>query len=141
MREARRTVAMRPGSSGFTPPSSPASTPCLNCGCNVQVHFCPECGQRAGDPNPTLREFLHELAAEFLNWDGKLWTTISTLFRRPGMLTAEYLAGRRVRYVQPLRLYLTASVLYFFVTAVVPHAEDKGLVQFGQTETHTPDVA
>ena len=35
---------------------------------------------------------------------GRRWPLL--LFK-PGFLTAEYIAGRRVRYVEPLRVYLT----------------------------------
>jgi hypothetical protein len=82
--------------------------------------FCPACGQAAIDPDPTLRELLHELAAEFLLWDGKLLSTFRLLVTRPGELTREYLAGRRVRYISPLRLYLTCSVFFFLLRAVIP---------------------
>jgi hypothetical protein len=101
-----------------------ASTPgvCLNCGEPLSQHFCPACGQRAIDPDPTLGEFVHEAAEEFLHWDGKLATTFRLLFTRPGELTREYLAGRRVRYLSPLRLYLTCSVLYFALKALAPDA-------------------
>jgi hypothetical protein len=118
----RRTQALRgPGAGGFTPPQSlAASNPCLNCGMNIQLEFCPECGQRAIDPDPALREFLHEAAEEFLHWDGKLASTFRLLVTKPGALTKEYLAGRRVRYISPLRLYLTCSVLYFFCAALIP---------------------
>lgn len=119
-RAARKTVALRAGGSGFTPPNSPGSNPCLNCGTHVQLNYCPECGQRAIDPDPTLREFVQELAQEFLNWDGKLFATFRLLLTRPGELTQEYLSGRRARFISPLRLYLTCSVLFFFVSAVAP---------------------
>ena len=139
----RRTAALRgPGAGGFTPPTSvAASNPCLNCGTNVQLSYCPECGQREIDEDPTLREFVHELAEEFLHWDGKLATTFRTLVTRPGALTVEYLAGRRMRYVSPLRVYLTCSVLFFFLGAVAPkrfaldrsgHQVERGIVQIGQ---------
>ena len=36
------------------------------------------------------------------------------LIVRPWYLTNEFLAGRRVRYLHPLRLYLLASILFFF---------------------------
>ena len=140
----RRTTALRgPGAGGFTPPTSvAASNPCLNCGTNIQLDYCPECGQREIDSDPTLREFLHELAEEFLHWDGKLVTTFRTLVTRPGELTMEYLAGRRVRYISPLRLYLSCSVLFFFLSAIVPkpvvldrsgHTVSQGVVQVGQS--------
>ncbi|MEO8336582.1 MAG: DUF3667 domain-containing protein [bacterium] len=104
----------------MTPQSVGASNPCLNCGTNVQLDFCPECGQLALDPDPTLREFLRELAEEFLHWDGRLFRTYRLLVTKPGELTLEYLAGRRVRFVSPLRVYLVCSLLYFFVSAVAP---------------------
>jgi hypothetical protein len=120
----RRTLALRgPGAGGFTPAQSvAASNPCLNCGTNIQLEFCPECGQREIDPDPTLREFLRELAEEMLHWDGKLAKTFRLLITRPGELTLEYLAGRRVRFISPLRVYLTCSVLYFFLSALAPEA-------------------
>lgn len=146
MRQARKTVALRPGATGYTPPSTPASNPCLNCGTNVQLHYCPECGQPAIDPDPTLREFLAELAQEFLNWDGKLFTTFRLLLTRPGALTQEYLVGRRSSYLSPLRLYLTCSVLFFFVSAVMPRPPqvvkpgDKVETQLGPVTVESSDA-
>ena len=136
---SRRTLALRgPGAGGFTPQNSlPAANPCLNCGTNVQLEHCPECGQKVTDPDPTLGEYLHELAEEVLHWDGKLLATARLLITKPGELTQEYLAGKRVRYISPLRVYLTCSVLYFFLSAMVPRAPsraqpgDTGLAQFG----------
>jgi Predicted membrane-associated, metal-dependent hydrolase len=93
---------------------------CRNCGAELTGEFCAACGQPSIDPDPTLREFLHELAEEFLHWDGKLATTFRLLVTKPGALTTEYLAGRRIRYISPLRIYLTCSVLFFFVSALVP---------------------
>ncbi|MDB4917406.1 MAG: hypothetical protein JWM95_5050 [Gemmatimonadetes bacterium] len=136
----RRTQALRgPGAGGFTPPQSlSASNPCLNCGTNIQLDYCPECGQREIDSDPTLREFVRELAEEFVHWDGKLVTTYRTLIAKPGTLTCEYLAGRRVRYISPLRIYLACSVVFFFLSALTPkrivtdrngHEVEQGMVQ------------
>ena len=55
-----------------------------------------------------------DLLNEFLNWDSKFFTTIALLIVKPWRLTNEFLAGKRVRYVNPLRLYLLASILFFF---------------------------
>ena len=140
----RRTLPLRgPGAGGFTPPQSvAASNPCLNCGTNVQLEYCPECGQRTIDPDPTLREFLHELAEEFLHWDGKLLGTFRTLVMKPGMLTCEYLGGRRIRFLSPLRVYLTCSVIFFLLSAIGPrrmttdkfgNPVEQGVVQVSQT--------
>jgi len=50
----------------------------------------------------------------FLNWDSKFFATLGLLIVKPWRLTNDFLAGKRVRYVHPLRLYLLASILFFF---------------------------
>ena len=50
----------------------------------------------------------------FLNWDSKFFTTLALLILKPWRLTNEFLVGKRVRYVNPLRLYLLVSILFFF---------------------------
>jgi hypothetical protein len=95
---------------------------CLNCDASMTGRFCAVCGQATTDPDPTLREYLHDLAAEFLLWDGKLFSTFRLLVTKPGELTRDYFAGRRVRFIAPLRLYLTCSVVYFFLRALTPES-------------------
>ena len=97
-----------------------SATECLNCGAPLQGPFCAHCGQRVAAARPTLHHFLHEATHEFLHVDGKIWRSLWLLFRRPGFLTREYFAGRRVRYVGPVRLYLLFSVLYFAVSTLLP---------------------
>ena len=93
---------------------------CLNCGAMLSGRYCSACGQKETERDPRLRELAHDAADELLHWDGKLVATLLALVRRPGLLTREYLAGRRARYVSPVRLYLTASVVYFAALALVP---------------------
>ena len=86
---------------------------CHNCGAVVDYHYCSVCGQETRLHVPSAGEFLHEFITHYVALEGKLWQSLWLLLRKPGMLTAEYLAGRRARYIQPLRLYLTFSVLFF----------------------------
>lgn len=86
---------------------------CLNCGALLQGSYCASCGQKAAPPNPTVHELVHELVEAFLHIDGKMIESARLLLTRPGRLTREYFAGRRVRYLSPLRLYLTFSLLFF----------------------------
>jgi hypothetical protein len=58
---------------------------------------------------------MHEFIGHYVALEGRLWGTISRLLFRPGLLTAEYLAGRRKRYVEPLRLYLSLSIIFFAI--------------------------
>jgi hypothetical protein len=118
----RRTQALRgPGAGGFTPAQSvSASNPCLNCGTNIQLEFCPECGQREIDSDPTLRDYFRELGEVFVRREGKVVATYRALVLEPGFLTTEYLAGRRVRYVSPPRLFLSCAVAFFLLAALLP---------------------
>jgi ribosomal protein L32 len=98
----------------------PAVAECENCGTALQGRFCHACGQEAEPPASTARGVLRSLAAELTNVDSRALRSVVRVLVRPGELTAEYLAGRRVRYTQPLQLYLGAATAFFFVNAYHP---------------------
>lgn len=93
---------------------------CLNCSSPLSGPFCAGCGQRDVPPYPSVRELAIDAVSEFSGWDGRLAQTLRTLVRRPGLLTREFLEGRRARYISPLRVYLTASLVYFVLAASAP---------------------
>lgn len=103
---------------------------CRNCGAATTGNYCHMCGQETRLHAPSFSEFLHEFIGHYVALEGRLWSTITRLLFRPGLLTAEYLAGRRKRYVEPLRLYLSLSIIFFAVlklsdagvATVDPHA-------------------
>jgi hypothetical protein len=86
---------------------------CLNCGTAVQANFCSHCGQDTAAHMPSAGEFLHEFVGHYVALEGKLLKTLTLLLFKPGRLTRDYLEGKRARYVLPLRLYLTLSVIFF----------------------------
>jgi Protein of unknown function (DUF3667) len=90
-------------------------------------------------PHPSMRELLHDALEEFAHWDGKIWETVSRLVVRPGALTCDTLEGRRARYIPPLRLYLTCSVIYFLLAAAVPGRT--ATIQFSVGGSDTQNVS
>jgi len=92
---------------------SPQPTHCENCGAQLHGRWCAQCGQPAIDYRRSFRHVIADVLESFLNWDSKFFATIGLLIVKPWRLTNEFLAGRRVRYLHPLRLYLLASVLFF----------------------------
>jgi len=60
---------------------------------------------------------LGNVLKETFELDGRAALTVKTLFRHPGLLTSEFLAGRRRRYTSPLRLYLVISIAFFVIVA------------------------
>ena len=92
---------------------------CRNCGGSAPERFCPRCGQETTEHLPSAREFLHEFVLHYFAAEGRLWRTLRALLFHPGRLTVEYLRGRRLAYVLPLRLYLTVSVVFFLALRIV----------------------
>lgn len=111
----------------FAPPDAPhapqeapaAAIACANCGWSPCGAYCPRCGQETRDLHRSLAGILGEMLDAFAGWDGKIPATLWLMVRRPGALTREFLAGHRVRYLRPLRLYLTMSVLFFLSIRLV----------------------
>ncbi|QNA97850.1 DUF3667 domain-containing protein [Massilia sp. Se16.2.3] len=88
---------------------------CPNCDSPLGGNFCQTCGQPARLHVPSAREFLHEFIAHYVALEGKLWKSLGMLLFKPGRLTREYIEGRRVPYVEPLRLYLSFSIIFFAI--------------------------
>ncbi|MBH9578054.1 DUF3667 domain-containing protein [Inhella proteolytica] len=101
---------------------SEANTSCANCGHRLHPwdKFCSQCGQDTLDHPPSLWEFVHEFLLHYVAFEGKLWKSLWALLAKPGFLTAEYLAGRKQRYVLPLRLILTLGLVFFLVLKIEP---------------------
>jgi len=81
--------------------------------------YCSRCGEERLDPAKlTVWHFLtRSVPAEVFDLDSKIWRTLWLLLSRPGFLAIEYAAGRRRRYVKPLRVLLTVIVVYALSTA------------------------
>lgn len=97
---------------------SPLATPleaCANCNTALVGVHCHECGQKKINPNEfSLKPFLARAAGDITDIEkSKIFKTFIAMVLRPGVLTVEYLAGRRGNYIGPIKLYLTFSALYF----------------------------
>jgi uncharacterized protein DUF3667 len=91
---------------------------CTNCGLSVTGRYCASCGEEVLDATKlTVRHFVQDsLLPEIVNLDGRVWRTLRYLLFRPAYLSLEYAAGRRRRYVKPLRVLLVAIIVYAFAT-------------------------
>jgi Protein of unknown function (DUF3667) len=116
--EAAVTAALEPPRRRFFSRRRKAQPPalpyCENCGAPMAGAFCAQCGQAAVDYRRSFRHVIVDVLDSFLNWDSKFFGTIGLLVTRPWRLTNAFLAGQRVRYLHPARLYLLASILFFF---------------------------
>ena len=100
---------------GSAPPSTDRAQ-CQNCENALTGQYCSYCGQRAKVRIITLWELARDVVGDVFELDSRLWRTLRPLLFKPGMLTREYLAGRRVYYVPPFRMYLVLSLTFFLIT-------------------------
>ncbi len=119
--------------------SAQTSEVCLNCQTHLVGAFCHHCGQNSHtQKNPTSHDLVHEIIHEFLHLDGKIFRTLKVLALKPGQLTIEFLEGQRGRSIGAIRLYLTMSIIYFFLGGATPFNND---VQIDKKDSTTKIVA
>jgi hypothetical protein len=125
---ARRTLTLADLHATMRP------TTCPNCDYPLgsDHQFCAACGQ-AVIGEDTMRSFLSHFLGDYFTFDSKIIRSAVPLLVRPGFLTAEFLAGRRARYIPPLRMFIFLSVLFFLVigwsNASAADMDDAGLLQ------------
>jgi len=88
---------------------------CLNCNTEVQGRFCQVCGQENLEPKETVWHFITHFFYDITHFDGKFFNTVKYLIAKPGFLSKEYIAGRRMTYLHPIRMYVFTSAFFFIV--------------------------
>jgi hypothetical protein len=130
---AAATPATTPAAAAPVPSPAPAiNAHCDNCGAGITARYCGNCGQRVEPPVHSLGHFLAVVVEDVTHADSRLWGTLRALIFSPGYLTHEFLAGRRARYLPPVRLYLVLSVMFFLVSALLHSKPDVLHVRTGE---------
>jgi len=111
-----------------TPAESPAThapSHCENCATPLQGKFCHQCGQSVHSPLRHAGHAIEEFFESFWHLDGRVFRTLRDLMF-PGRVAARYIAGHRVDYVAPLRLFVVLSVLTIVAAQFAVHAGGGG---------------
>lgn len=93
---------------------------CLNCGNTVEQRYCGNCGQENIEPRQTFGHLVAHFFEDLTHYEGKFWGTLRYLFFKPAYLTKEFIAGKRAKYLPPVRLYIFASFIAFLLPAILP---------------------
>lgn len=115
-------------------------THCENCDTPLAGEYCFKCGQHAVDYRRSLVRVLIDAADSFFNWDTKFIKSIGVLLFKPWKLTNDFNAGRRARYVHPLRLYLLASIAFFLIARLL-NFSGSDAIQFDAKDREQIDTA
>lgn len=123
--------------------SNSVSNTCRNCGASLVGPYCSRCGQRDIDYHQSFGTVFRDFLDSFLAFDGKVIQTLWLLLSRPGELTVRFLQGQQIRFLNPIRLYVSISLLFFLVLHFAkPDAAlvvFKGDVPAGQHENAAPN--
>ncbi len=93
---------------------------CQNCGHYVEEHYCTHCGQENVETRQPFHFLFTHFIEDFVHYDGSFWQTIKKLFLKPGVLTKEYLSGKRSSSVNPVKMYIFVSFVTFFIISIFP---------------------
>ena len=94
---------------------------CLNCGTNyeTETNYCPNCGQENNHNVASFGTVIVDFFHNYFSFDSKFSNSLSPFFFRPGSLTKQFIDGKRASFVNPIRLYLIISLVFFFVFTIV----------------------
>jgi hypothetical protein len=84
---------------------------CHNCRATLSGPFCHACGQKAGHLHRPIWELGHDFLHSILHWDGRIWFTLRTMLLSPARHVNDWINGRQMRYVPPIRLFVFISLL------------------------------
>jgi hypothetical protein len=73
------------------------------------------CGQENIVPRQSFWGLVKHFVYDIFHFDGKFFETLRYLFFKPGTISKEYVMGKRMRYLDPIRMYLFTSAVFFLI--------------------------
>lgn len=117
-----------------------SETNCLNCGAEVTGKFCSSCGQENIETRENFFHLAFHVIGDFFHFDSKFFRSMIPLFTKPGFLTREYWAGRRMEYIHPLRLFFFATIVLVIIANAYYHKFEKQIVEERITRTSSATI-
>lgn len=88
---------------------------CLNCQEPLMGHnYCPHCGQTNTDRDLSIWTLLGDFFRDYFAFDSKFFRTMGPLTIKPGRVPLDFVIGKRVKHIPPLRLFIFLSFIFFF---------------------------
>ena len=91
---------------------------CKNCDSLLFGQYCSNCGQNK-EQHVSFSDIKKDFLDDAFDYDARIFKTLKYLFTKPGFLTLQYWSGKRVKFLQPIRLYIFASVFYYFINSLI----------------------
>ncbi|WP_445385613.1 DUF3667 domain-containing protein [Robiginitalea sp. IMCC44478] len=116
-------------------------TECLNCGhpLDMSDKYCPNCSQANSTKKLTMKDFMDEFLSSLIDYDSRLWKSLVSLLTRPGRISLDYIAGKRVSYSNPFRFLLSLAFIYFLLIGFAGNLGDLDNVNLDSKLNSDPD--
>lgn len=88
---------------------------CLNCNAVINGRYCSICGQENLEPQESVWHLITHFFNDITHFDGKFFSSVKYVVTKPGFLSSEYVAGRRMSYLNPVRFYVFTSFIFFLI--------------------------
>lgn len=107
---------------------------CKNCQATITSKFCSECGQKSDVHSITIKHVAHDFFHAFTHTDKGFLLLMKELLTRPGIVTREYIEGKRKKYFNPLSFFIITSAISAFITTKTGYFE--ALSKMGNKNAH-----
>ncbi|HZH69230.1 MAG TPA: DUF3667 domain-containing protein [Flavobacteriaceae bacterium] len=115
---------------------------CLNCEHPLDKSdvFCPHCSQLNSNKKLHFSDLFNEFFASIFAYDSRLVKTLKIIMFRPGIITKQYVAGKRMTYANPFRFYLSVSIIFFLLLGLISKIEEYSYQRVSSKSTTTKPV-
>ena len=93
---------------------------CRNCSADLTGQYCAACGQQRIDPDDlSARRYFRVLGRQIADFylQFKTLRSLRALFS-PGLLTREFVEGRRRPYLSPVKVYFVCAAIFFVAVPI-----------------------
>ena len=86
---------------------------CQNCDAELLGQFCHECGQKHQAHKHSFGYLMMHFIGDFFHFDAQFFNTMKPLFTKPGLVPLDYIQGKRKKHLDPIKMYVFVSIVFF----------------------------
>ncbi|MEX0996143.1 MAG: DUF3667 domain-containing protein [Flavobacteriaceae bacterium] len=124
---------------------------CLNCDqpLDKSDRFCPNCSQLNSTKKLHFKDLFNEFFGSLFAYDSRVMLTLRVLVFKPGKISKEYIQGKRMRYANPFRFYLSVSIVFFLLSgllskiseySIASEGDDNKLITFSNNSSNDSNI-
>jgi hypothetical protein len=114
---------------------------CLNCEALIYGRFCQVCGQENSNHHVGFFQLARHFIFDIFHFDGKFFSTIGKLFTHPGLVSKEFIAGKRATHLDPIKMYVFTSAIFFLLFFKLFQPNGKTITTTNTTASPVNDTA